>query len=185
MTTAIKRKRTISQVEEIKTREARPPGASTVLQAGTPAPDFTLQTTPDQSVSLQDFLGRPVVLVFYPADWSPVCGDQLALYNEVLPEFKKHKAEVLAISVDGIWSHLAYAKDRKLRFPLLSDFEPKGDVARRYGVFRKPAGVSERALFVLDPEGTIYWSYVSPSGINPGADGILSALEDLSPRKQP
>ncbi|HVE41207.1 MAG TPA: redoxin domain-containing protein [Planctomycetota bacterium] len=185
MSTVIKQEKPLPQGEEIKTTEARPPGASSALQAGTRAPDFTLQTTPDQSVSLQDVLGHPVVLVFYPADWSPVCGDQLALYNEVLPEFKKHRAEVLAISVDGIWCHLAFAKDRKLRFPLLSDFEPKGDVARTYGVFRKAAGVSERALFVLDPEGTIHWSSVSPIGINPGADGILSALEDLSSRKRP
>jgi peroxiredoxin len=164
-------------------KEPRPAVISTVLQPGTPAPDFTLKTTPDQTVSLRDFLGHPVVLVFYPADWSPVCGDQLVLYNEVLPEIRKHKAEVLAISVDGIWCHLAFAKDRKLRFPLLSDFEPKGDVARKYGVYRKPDGVAERALFVLDPEGTIRWSYVSPIGVNPGADGILVALEDLSIQK--
>jgi peroxiredoxin len=156
----------------------------TVLPPGTPAPDFSLQTTPDQTVSLQEFQGAPVVLVFYPADWSPVCGDQLALYNEVLPEFRKHRAQVLGISVDGIWSHLAYSKDRKLRFPLLSDFEPKGVVARKYGVFRDQAGVAERALFVLDSEGTIRWSYVSPMGINPGAEGILSALENLSAPSQ-
>lgn len=157
---------------------------STALQPGTLAPDFTLQTTPDQAVSLRDFLGRPVVLVFYPADWSPVCGDQLSLYNEILPEFKKHQAETLAISVDGIWCHLAYSKDRKLRFPLLSDFEPKGEVARTYGVFRRSAGVAERALFVLDPEGSIRWSYVSPIGVNPGADGVLAALEDLTAHKK-
>ena len=150
------------------------------LPSGTQAPDFTLHSTPDQSVSLSEFRGRPVILAFYPADWSPVCGDQLALYNEVLPEFKKHQAQVLGISVDGIWSHLAYSKDRKLKFPLLSDFEPKGEVARKYGVFRSSAGVAERALFVLDPQGTIRWSHVSPIGINPGADGILAALEDLA-----
>jgi peroxiredoxin len=153
---------------------------ATVLPPGTRAPDFSLPTTPDQKVSLKDFQGTPVVLVFYPADWSPVCGDQLALYNEVLPEFRKHHAQVLGISVDGTWCHLAYSKDRKLRFPLLSDFEPKGEVSDRYGVFRKESGVAERALFVLDSEGTIRWSHVSPIGINPGADGILSALEDLS-----
>src|ERR1043165_5045177 len=106
------------------------PSAAGALPAGTRAPDFTLQTTPDQVVSLREFLGKPIVLVFYPADWSPVCGDQLALYNEILPEFKRHRAEVLGISVDGIWSHLAYSKDRRLRFPLLSAFEPKGNVAR-------------------------------------------------------
>jgi peroxiredoxin len=167
----------------IKQEKVLPSSASPALKAGTRAPDFTLQTTPDQSVSLRDFLGTPVVLVFYPADWSPVCGDQLALYNEVLPEFKKHKAQILAISVDGIWSHLAYGKDRKLKFPLLSDFEPKGAVARKYGVYGNAAGVAERALFVLNPEGAIHWSYVSPSGINPGADGILAALEDLTAHK--
>jgi peroxiredoxin len=151
------------------------------LAPGKKAPDFTLHTTPDQSVSLSDFRGRPLILVFYPADWSPVCGDQLALYNEVLPEFKRFdNANLLAISVDGIWCHLAFAHDRKLRFPLLSDFEPKGAVARTYGAYRTPDGVCDRALFVLDAEGTIRWSYLSPVGVNPGADGILSALEELS-----
>jgi peroxiredoxin len=132
-------------------------------------------------VSLSDFRGSPVVLVFYPADWSPVCGDQLALYNELHKEFRRFKAILLGISVDGIWCHLAYAKERKLQFPLLSDFEPKGGAARTYGVYRHKDGVCERALFVLDGNGVIRWSYVSPIGVNPGADGILSALESLSP----
>ena len=120
-----------------------------------------------------------MVLVFYPADWSPVCGDQLALYNEVLPLFEEHQAQVLAISADGIWCHRAFAENRNLRFPLLADFEPKGAVARAYGVYDAKAGTSKRALFVLDAEGIIRWSYVSPSGVNPGADGILAALEAL------
>jgi peroxiredoxin len=149
------------------------------LPANTQAPDFVLKSTPDQSVSLRDFRGRPLVLVFYPADWSPVCGDQLALYNELLPEFKKLGAQLLGISVDGVWCHQAYARDRKLRFPLLADFEPKGEVARKYGAYRKEEGVCERALFVLDGDGIIRWSYVSPIGVNPGADGILEALEGL------
>jgi peroxiredoxin len=130
-------------------------------------------------VSLADFRGQPVVLCFYPADWSPVCGDQLVLYNELMSEFRRHNAALLGISVDGAWCHLAFAKDRKLRFPLLADFEPKGAVARAYGVYRGTEGVSERALFVIGPEGTIRWSYVSPVGVNPGADGILTALEGL------
>src|SRR5258706_4799514 len=92
------------------------------LKAGTPAPDFSLPSTPDQKVSLSEFRGRPVVLVFYPADWSPVCSDQLALYNELLPEFAPYDAEILGISVDGIWCHLAFEKDRKLQIPLLADF---------------------------------------------------------------
>src|SRR5437870_4815023 len=120
-----------------------------------------------------------VVLAFYPADWSPVCGDQVALYNEMLKEFHELGAELIGISVDGAWCHAAFARDRKLHFPLLADFEPKGDVARRYGVYRDKDGVSERALFVIDSEGKVHWSFVSPIGVNPGADGILSALEDL------
>ena len=155
------------------------PDDSTMLKAGTPDPDFTLPVTPDQQLTLSELRGRPVILAFYPADWSPVCGDQLALYNEVLSEFHKHHAELLAISVDGAWCHGAYASQRKLRFPLLSDFEPKGEVARRYGVYRAHEGTAGRALFVIDAEGIIRWSYLSPSGVNPGADGILEALESL------
>jgi peroxiredoxin len=149
------------------------------LEAGRQAPDFSLHTTPDQSVALRDFRGRRLVLTFYPADWSPVCTDQLAVYNELLPEFRRLGAELLGLSVDGVWCHLAFAKDRKLRFPLLSDFEPKGDVSRAYGVYRKGEGVSERALFVIDKEGIVRWSHVSPIGINPGAEGILEALEGM------
>jgi peroxiredoxin len=147
--------------------------------AGTPAPDFRLRTTPDQEVDLSEFRGQPVILAFFPADWSPVCGDQMGLYNEILPEFRRFGAELLGISVDGVWCHLAFAHDRNLRFPLLSDFEPKGEVARRYGVYRRQDGTSERALFVIDGDGIIRWSYVSPVGVNPGADGILSALEAI------
>jgi len=152
---------------------------SHVLAAGTPAPEFALHTTPDQVVSLSEFRGRPVILAFYPADWSPVCGDQMALYNEMLDEFVSFDAEVLGISVDGAWCHVAFAHERKLRFPLLADFEPKGAVARLYGAYREQDGTSERALFVIDPEGVIRWSYCSPVGVNPGADGILRALESL------
>lgn len=153
--------------------------AAAPLGAGVRAPDFTLKSTPDQSVSLSDFRGRPVILAFYPADWSPVCGDQMSLYNEVLPIFHKHGAVLLGISVDGTWCHAAFAKDRALHFPLLADFEPKGAVAREYGVYRAADGECERALFVIDANGVIRWSYLSPVGINPGADGILEALESL------
>ena len=152
------------------------------LAPGTTAPDFSLPSTPDQMVSLTEFRGQPVVLAFYPADWSPVCGDQMALYNELLGEFGRFDAELLGISVDGIWCHLAFAQDRKFHFPLLSDFEPKGGVARQYGVYRDHDGTSERALFVIDRQGVIAWSYCSPVGINPGADGILRALEALPPK---
>src|SRR5438128_8119514 len=154
------------------------------LAPGTRAPGFTLHSTPDQTVSLRDFRGRPVILAFYPADWSPVCGDQMALYNEILPEFQRHDAELLGISVDGVWSHVAFTENRRLHFPLLADFEPKGEVARRYGVYRDGEGTTERALFVIDGAGIIRWSYVSPIGVNPGADGILRALEGLGQGKR-
>jgi peroxiredoxin len=152
---------------------------ATLLPAGTLAPDFRLHVTPDQQLSLSELRGRPVVLAFYPADWSPVCGDQMALYNEVLPEFQKYNAEVVGISVDGVWCHAAFARDRHLHFPLMADFEPKGAVARAYGAYRDQDGVCERALFVIDAQGRIAWSYCSPIAVNPGADGILDALEKL------
>ena len=155
-----------------------------ILQPDTPAPDFSLPTTPDQRVSLSDFRGQPVVLAFYPADWSPVCGDQMALYNEILAEFEQYGAQLLGVSVDGPWCHVAFAHDRKLRFPLLSDFEPKGAVARRYGAYREHDGTSERALFVIDGDGVIRWSHVSPVGVNPGAEGILNALEAMQTEKE-
>lgn len=150
------------------------------LPAGTPAPDLTLKSAPDRTVSLRDYRGRPVILAFYPADWSPVCSDQMALYNEVLSEFEQYGAQLLGLSVDSVWCHAAFAAGRKLRFPLLADFEPKGAVARRYGAYRPGDGFAERALFVIDRDGIIRWSYVSPVGVNPGADGILRALETLT-----
>jgi peroxiredoxin len=150
-----------------------------ILTAGTPAPEFSLHVTPDQKLSLSELRGRPVILAFYPADWSPVCGDQMALYNEILPEFQKHGAQLLGISVDGAWCHDAFAKDRHLHFPLMADFEPKGAVAQAYAAYREEEGTSERALFVIDKNGVIVWSYCSPVAVNPGADGILRALEEL------
>ncbi|HXM37459.1 MAG TPA: redoxin domain-containing protein [Gemmatimonadales bacterium] len=151
-----------------------------VLPAGTTAPDFTLNKSPDATLSLSELRGHPVILAFYPADWSPVCGDELALFNEVLPEFQRYDAQLLGISVDGVWCHKAYAKARNLEFPLLADFEPKGEVSRNYGAYRTKEGFSERALFVLDVKGVIRWSHLSPIMVNPGADGILAALEQLS-----
>ncbi len=150
-----------------------------ILTPGTPAPNFTLASTGDGEIELAGLKGQPVILAFYPADWSPVCGDQMVLYNEILPEFERFGAQLLGISVDGVWSHRAFSADRKLRFPLLSDFEPKGQVARAYGVYNEQGGKCKRALFVIDAEGVIRWSYVSPPNINPGADGILTALESL------
>ena len=151
----------------------------TALAVGALAPEFVLHATPDQRLTLSELRGQPVVLVFYPADWSPVCGDQLALYNELHTEFAQFGAQLVGISVDGVWCHRAFSETRHLHFPLLADFEPKGAVARSYGVYRESEGTTERALFVIDRDGVIRWSYVSPVGVNPGADGILLALETL------
>jgi peroxiredoxin len=155
-----------------------------ILTKGAKAPPFTLHVTPDQTLSLSEFAGRRVILAFYPADWSPVCGDQMSLYNHVLPEFRRNGAELLGISVDGAWCHQAFARDRRLHFALLSDFEPKGAVAKSYGAYRDEDGVCERALFLIDEHGTIVWSYCSPIAVNPGADGILDALEALPSREK-
>jgi peroxiredoxin len=152
---------------------------SEILNAGAKAPDFSLSVSPDQKITLSELRGKPVILAFYPADWSPVCGDQMALYNEILPEFQEYGAELIGISVDGAWCHAAYAKDHNLHFPLAADFEPKGAVARAYGAYRDQEGFAERALFVIDKNGLISWSYLSPVQVNPGADGILQALEAL------
>jgi peroxiredoxin len=152
-----------------------------ILAAGTPAPDFTLRVTADQSLSLGELRGAPVVLAFYPADWSPVCGDELSVINAALPMLREGGAQVVAVSVDNVWSHEAFASAHGLHFPLLSDFEPKGAVSRLYGAYDDSTGESRRALFVIDGAGTIAWSYLSPVALNPGVDGVLDALDALAP----
>ncbi|MEV4657850.1 redoxin domain-containing protein [Micromonospora sp. NPDC049301] len=151
-----------------------------LIQPGRPAPGFTLAGTPDgRQIGPEQFRGSPVVLAFYPADWSPVCGDQMSLYQAAAPVFDQYDAVVLGISVDSIWSHRAFAQSQSIEFPLLADFEPKGEVARRYGVYT-PQGEAARALVVLDRTGTVAWSYLSPPDVNPGADGIFDALDRLA-----
>ncbi|HEU0063758.1 MAG TPA: redoxin domain-containing protein [Flavisolibacter sp.] len=151
-----------------------------ILTKGITAPDFELMATPDQKLRLSELRSKRVILAFYPADWSPVCSDQMSLYNATLKLFHQYNAEIIGISVDSKWSHLAFAQNRKLHFPLLSDFEPKGEVAKRYGVYNEKQGECQRALYVIDEDGIIQWSYLSPEGINPGADGILEALEQMT-----
>jgi peroxiredoxin len=150
------------------------------LPRGTRAPVFTLPAEPGRNVSLDELRGRPVVLAFYPADRSPVCGDQMTLYSALRSEWDRLGADVVGISVDGSWCHKAFAEARNLKLPLLADFEPKGAVSRAYGVYDQREGTSERALFVIDGEGIIQWSYVSPPEVNPGAEGILEELEKLA-----
>jgi peroxiredoxin len=154
-----------------------------MLAPGTLAPDFELSCTPDQKLKLSELRGKKVILAFYPADWSPVCSDQMVLYNEMLKLFSKHNAQLIGLSVDSKWCHLAFGENHKFHFPLLADFEPKGGVSRLYEVYDEKEGESQRALYVLDEKGIIRWNYLSPVGINPGADGILAALEDLNKLK--
>lgn len=138
------------------------PAENPGLPAGTPAPDFTLADSNANMVSLSDFRGKNVVLVFYPLDWSPACSDQLSLYQSELPEFQKQNAIVIGVSVDSLYSHGAWAAVRGITFPLLADFHPKGEVSRLYKVMRQTEGFSERALYVIDREGVIRYSHVSP-----------------------
>ncbi len=149
------------------------------------APEILLPAGRAQSWALRDFRGKPVVLVFYPADWEPVSTDQLIHYNEIVPQLHALDAELVGISVDGIWCHEAFAKALRLRFRLLSDTDPQGAAARAYGVYRPKDGTSERALIVIDRRGIIRWRYVAPREINPGVDGILTALETLADRTEP
>lgn len=150
------------------------------LPPGREAPNFNLPSTVDDTIRLSDLAGRPVILAFYPGDFTRVCGSQLSLYNEVLFMFEEYNAQLLGISVDDLESHHAYTAELKLAFPLLADSDPLGAVARRYGAFDEERQTCERALFVIDRDGVIAWSYLSPRGVNPGADGILRALEGLA-----
>jgi peroxiredoxin len=149
------------------------------LPIGTLAPDFTLPRTPSTRIALHGLRGQPVVLVFYPMDWEPVSRDQLVLYQRFADEFARLGARLLGISVDSIYCHAAFAREAQLRFPLLADFQPRGEVARRYGVYRDGQGVSARALVVLDRQGWIRFSQAYPDFFNPGVDDPLTTLEAL------
>lgn len=155
-----------------------------MLENGTKAPDFKLNCTPDQEIALEELKGKNVVLVFYPADWSPVCSDEMSLFAASQKLFDKHNAVILGISVDSKWSHMAFSKERGLGFPLLADFEPKGEMSEEYDVYDKEKGHSKRAIYLLDTEGVVRWSYLSPEGMNPGVDGVLDALEQLTKNKE-
>lgn len=149
------------------------------LQLGVAAPEFELPSTTGSPISLGELRGRPVVLAFYPTDNSPVCSDQLALYNEALHLFEEHDAQILAISADDISSHREFSESLNLKFPLLADNDPAGSVASAYGVYDEKDGKNERALFVIDGDGIIRWSLVVSRNVNPGAAGILETLETL------
>jgi peroxiredoxin len=148
-----------------------------MIEPGSPAPDFTLRDQDGNEVSLRDYRGRTLVLVFYPSDFSPVCTDQLSVYQEVLPQLEEAGAELVGISVDGAFCHKAFREHQGLTIPLLADFHPKGEVAKAYGVWSEQYGVSGRALVMVGPDGAVEWSYLSPPLEIPGANLIFDALE--------
>ncbi len=148
-----------------------------MIEPGSSAPDFTLPDQDGNEISLSDFEGRRVVLVFYPADFSPTCTDQLNVYQEVLPQFEERGAQLVGISVDGAFCHKAFKEHLGVSIPLLSDFHPKGEVAKAYGVWAESHGVAGRALVMVGPDGTVEWAYLSPPLEVPGANLIFDALE--------
>jgi peroxiredoxin len=152
-----------------------------VIDAGTQAPDFTLPDQDGKQVSLADFRGQTLLLVFYPADFSPVCTDQLSVYQEMLGELEERGAKLVGISVDGAFCHRAFRSHLNLDIPLLADFHPKGEVAKAYGVWSEEYGLSRRALVMVGPEGTVEWSYMSPPLEVPGANLIFDALDQRTP----
>jgi peroxiredoxin (alkyl hydroperoxide reductase subunit C) len=148
-----------------------------MIAAGTPAPDFTLRNQDGEDVSLADFKGRKVLLVFYPMDFSPVCSDQLSIYQEVKPELAEKGVEILGISVDSPYAHKAFQEKLGIDTTLLADFEPKGAVAQAYGSYLEGLGFANRTLVLVDEDGTVAWAYESPSpGEFPGANLIFDAL---------
>jgi peroxiredoxin len=152
-----------------------------MIEPGSPAPDFTLPDQDGNKVSLGDFRGRTVVLVFYPSDFSPVCTDQLSVYQEVLPQFEERDTTLLGISVDSAFCHKAFHEQLNTTIPLLADFHPKGEVAKSYGVWADKYGVAKRCLVMVDPGGVVQWSYSSPPLEVPGANLIFDALEQRTP----
>ena len=150
------------------------------------APPFALRCSQHCAATLDDYRGKTLVLVFYVADWHPVCTGQLERYRDFAPEFERLGAQVVGISPDSVWSHASFARAHGLTFPLLSDDSPRGAVARAYGLDEREGAPHRRGLFVVDPSGTVTWSAAFPELIDPGIDGVLTALEALKqPASQP
>jgi peroxiredoxin len=152
-----------------------------MVKPGEPAPDFTLANHKGEQVSLADFRGRKLMLVFYPSDFSPVCTDQLSVYQEVLGEVQEAGVELVGVSVDSSWTHRAFRKQLGIEIPLLADFHPKGEVSRRYGVYLEDWGTTNRSLVLIDEEGVVRWVHESPSVVEiPGANLIFDALAETT-----
>ncbi len=148
-----------------------------MIAVGEQAPDFTLRDQDGEKVSLSDFRGHKLMLVFYPGDFSPVCSDQLSIYQEVKPEIAAKGVELVGISVDSSFAHKAFQEELGIDTVLLSDFEPKGEVARAYGSYIDKVGIANRTLVLIDEDGVVAWTYESPNpGEFPGANVIFDAL---------
>lgn len=159
---------------------------SSIIEKGQKAPDFRLRiATEDFSNAETNFftlskqLGKRIILSFYPADFSPVCSSQIALYTELQPTFAEYGAQVYGISVDGLFCHNAFKKYNNITIPLLTDFEPKGKISKLYGSYDDENGFSKRSIYVIDENGIIQYSYVSPTDVNPGAKEILDTLQSM------
>ncbi len=149
-----------------------------MIQAGETAPDFTLRNQDGEKVTLSEMRGRKVLLVFYPSDFSPVCSDQLSVYQEVIPQITATETTVLGISIDHVWAHKAFRDKLGLEFPLLADFHPRGEVAQSYGAYLPDYGTANRSLVLIDEEGVVRWVHESPTPLEiPGANLIFDALQ--------
>jgi peroxiredoxin len=149
-----------------------------VIQPGTEAPGFTLDNQRGEPVSLADLRGHRVLLAFYPTDFSPVCTDQLSIYQEVKPELDAAGLELIGVSVDHTWAHRAFRKQLGIEFTLLADFHPKGEASRAYGAYIEERGHNNRSLVMIGPDGTVLWSHAAPTPLEiPGANLIFDALE--------
>jgi peroxiredoxin len=153
-----------------------------MIEPSTPAPDFALPDQDGHEVTLASLRGQTVVLVFYPLDFSPVCTDQLNVYQEVLPELDQAGVRLYGVSIDSAFAHKAFRRELGVSIPLLADFHPKGEVARAFGVYDEKRGVARRALVMIDPDGVVRWSHMAPSPLEvPGANLIFDALEQVAP----
>jgi len=151
-----------------------------MIAPGTPAPDFSLRNQDGERVSLSDFRGRKVVLAFYPADFSPVCTDQLSVYQEVLPQIREQGAELIGITVDSTWAHKAFQDKLGIEIPLLADYHPRGEVSRAFGAYIEERGHPNRSLVLIDEEGVVRWVHESPTPLEvPGANLIFDALAEV------
>jgi peroxiredoxin len=149
-----------------------------IIAPGTPVPPFRLAREDGSAFTQEDLLGRTTVLVFYPFAFSPVCTDQLQVYEEILDDLRARDAVMYAVSTDATWSQQAFRRQFGVTIEQLSDFEPKGAASRVFGAYVEPGGMTNRALVIVRPDGTVGWSHLAASpGDLPGANLIFDGLD--------